>query len=363
LEESHSDINTAFRPHRSVSSQFGEHQLLSSLLEIKNDLSTEVRALTKRMSHIDEQIGQIFNFLSPINISVTNNFSSDARVAPSQTPSPPLPPPLSPLTPAISLEANVSSVSISPLFETPSFYADLNAKVTLFDASQPLSTTTDVHDPLRQSKTSEPTAATPPLRQINTSDATTLSIPPPATVYNRSTSSSITSLGASTTSRSSISNKIAPAPAPPSPVSPKHPLNTTFQPISNTRYNPGRSPKLKARSHHSRSSSKYQQRYPEQSTVIELESPAQQDLPNKNVPLLSTPVKTTLTTKSSSSVFRRFISGGNNTEKPTASSSSTLLYPPTSDDEHPMSPPSSGNEDDDYRPLTSSSKYHHQTPL
>jgi hypothetical protein len=378
MDESHSDINSAFGPHRSVSSQFGDHHLLSSLLEIKNDLSTEVRALTKRMSHIDQQISQIFNFLSPLNTSVTNNFSTDAitdqsplsRIPspPLQMPaSPPLAPPLSPLAPAILPETNVSSVSISPLFEAPSFFSDLHSKVTLYDNSQPLSPGTDVYDLSRQSRTSEQIMTTPPLRQISRRDSGTLSIPPPPSIYNRSTSSSITSLGASTTSRSSISNKIAPAPVPSSPVSPKHQLSSTFQPISNTRFNPGRSPKPKTRSHHGRISNKHQPKYPEKSTVLELESPVQQDTPSKNVPLLPTPGKATPpTAKSSSNVFRRFITGGNNTEKTgiSSSSSSTLLYPRTSDDERPMSPASSGNEDDDYRPLTSaSSKYHHQTPL
>jgi hypothetical protein len=319
------------------------------------------------MTHIDEQISQIFNFLSPINTSVTDNYPSDVRTdlpSPSRVSTPPLTTPLSPLDTATSPEANVSSISMSPLFEAPSFYSDLTAKMSLFDANQPLSTITDVHDLPRQSRTSEQIVATPPLRQLGGYDATILSIPPPSNVYSRSTSSSITSLGTSTTSRSSISNKIAPAPAPSSPISPKHPLNTTFQPISNTRFNPGRSPKPKARSHHNRTSSKYQQQYPEKSTIIELESPVQQDTPTKTAPLLSTPSKTTSTTKSSSNAIRRFITGGNNTEKSTTSPTSTLLCPPTSDDERPMSPVSSGNEDDDYRPLTSSSsKYHHQTLL
>lgn len=323
------------------------------------------------MSHIDEQISQIFNFLSPINTSVANNYSTDVRTdssappTPSQIPSPPAP--LSPLSTVLSPETNVTSVSISPLFEASSFYSDLNAKMTLFDDSQPLPTTTDTYDFPRKSRTSEQMMSTPPLRQLSGYDSTTLSIPPSSSAYNRSTSSSITSFGASTTSRGSVSNKIAPAPASSSPVSPKHPLSTTFQPISNTRYNPGRSPKPKARSHHGRSSNKNQNL--EKSTIIELESPGQQDVSSKNVPLLSTPSKTssttTTTTKSSSNVFRRFMTGGNNSEKTaTSSSSTTLLYPPTSDDERPTSPASSGNEDDDYRPLTtSSSKYHHQTPL
>ncbi len=372
MDESHSDINEAFGPHRSVSSQWGDNHLLSSLIDIKNDLSTEVRALTKRMSHIDDQISQIFHFLSPINNTSVKNITAPVeRISPSPQPLPsqiPSPPsaPLSPVETAMSPEANDSSVSMSPLFETASFYSNVNAKMTLFEANQSLITTTtttkDVHDLPRQSRTNEQTITTPPIRQITGHDATILPIPPPS-VYNRSASSSISSLGASTTSRNSVSNKIAPAPVPPAPVSPKHSLTTTFQPISNTRFNPGRSPKPKARSQHVRTTSKLQQQYPEKSTIIELEPSGQEDIPSKSVPLLGTASKTASTTKSSGSVFRRLITGGNSSEKTTVPSSSTLLYPPTSDDERPISPASSGNEDDDYRPLTSSSKYHHQTPL
>jgi hypothetical protein len=265
----------------------------------------------------------------------------------------------------MSPETNVSSASMSPLFETPSFYSDLNAKMTLFEGNQTSSTATDIHDHPRQSKTHEPIITTPPIRQISGYDAAPLSTLPPS-IYNRSSISSIASLGATTTPRNSVSNKIAPAPAPPSPVSPKHSLSTTFQPISNTRFNPGHSPKPKARSHLVRTtSSKNQQQNPEKSTIIELEPSEQQVVPSKSAPLLGTSSKPTSTTKSSSSVFRRFITSGNNPEKTgVSSSSSTLLYPPTSDDERVVSPASSGNEDDDYRPLTSSSKHHHhQTPL
>ena len=325
-----------------------------------------MRALTKRMSHIDEQIGQIFRFLSPLNTMETDSFPPMERkpsLPPPLTSSPPRP--ISPLVGAISPEINIGSVSISPLFEAPSFFSDLNATSTLFDPSQSASSVVpDAHDLPRHSRTSEHSSATPPIRQISGHDSISLSIPHSSTAYNRSTSSSITSLGASTTSRSSVSNKIAPAPTPSSPVSPKHPLGATFQPISNTRFNPGRSPKIKTRTHHNRMNSKSQRQYSEnKSTIIEMESPVQTDVSNKTVPLLATSTKpTTLSTKSSGSVFRRFMTGGNNSERMTTSS--TLLYPPTSDDEHPKSPVSSGNEDDDYRPLTSSSsKYHHHTPL
>ncbi|CAF4374971.1 unnamed protein product, partial [Adineta steineri] len=74
LDDSHSDINAAFGPRRSISSSpYSDHQLLSSLIEIKNDLSAEVRVLTRRMTHIDEQISQIFNILSPLHSSVVSN--------------------------------------------------------------------------------------------------------------------------------------------------------------------------------------------------------------------------------------------------------------------------------------------------
>ena len=366
MEESHSDINAAFRAHRSVSSQWGDHHLLSSLIDIKNDLSTEVRALTKRMSHIDDQISQIFQFLSPLtNISTTDMISSvEIRPptpphGPSRTTTPP-DAPISPIGATMSPDTNVTSVSMSPLFETPSFYSDLNTNLNLYESNQLFATTTDIHDHSRQSKTNEPIITTPPIRQIGSYDTIPLSALP-SSIYNRSSVSSLASLGATTTPRSSVSNKIAPAPAPSSPVSQKNPLSTTFQPISNTRYNPGRSPKPKARSHSGRSSSKSQQQTPEKSTVIELEPSEQQEVPSKSAPLLGTSSKPTLSTKPSTSVFRRFMPGGNNPEKSGGSMSSTLLYPPTSDDERAVSPASSGNEDDDYRPLTSSSK--HQTPL
>lgn len=364
MDESHSDINDAFGPHRSVSSQFGDHHLLSSLLDIKRDLSTEVRALTKRMSHIDEQISQIFHFLSPENTLVANISTPDERKSPGllpsslQIPSPGVP--LSPLIAPLSPEAtNTNYVTMSPLFEAPSFYSDLNPNLALFSTNQSSPTVSDAHDLPRVSRLSEPTITTSPERRISGVDSNTLSILP-SSIYNRSASSSITSLGISSASRSSVSNKIAPAPVPSSPVNPKQPLSTTFQPISNTRFNPGHSPKPKSRSHSTRTN-KLQQ-YAEKSTVIEMEPSSSQEQPNKSSPLLGTLSKAPsgATAKLSSGVFRRFRTGGNNSEK-NATSSIGLLYPRTSDDEHPASPGSSGNEDDDYRPLTSSNK--HQTLL
>ena len=260
------------------------------------------------MTHIDEQISQIYNFLSPLHSSNINNPSpvSDTTQPPS-VPSQSSPfPPTSLMTTTTSLEMNTNK--ISPTYEMDASFMDANL--------------------------------TPPTRQITDYESTVINIPPPPSVYNRSASSSIVSLGLPATPRGSVSNKIVPAPS-----SPKQPSNTSFRPISNTRFNPGRSPKPKTRSHHHRPSTKHQQQS-EKSTIIELESST-----NQNESLLSS-------SKSGSDIFRRY------TDQTGTSPSSTLLYPPTSDDEHPISPTSSGNEDDDCRPLTSSSnKHHHQTPL
>lgn len=341
-------------------------------MEIKNDLGTEVRALTKRMAHIDEQISQIFKYLSPTNISVADNLPASPKIdSPGllNIPASSTTVPLLPSSPTMSPETNVSSISMSPLFDAPSFYSDLNAKMSLFDDSGPMitttTTTTDVLDHSRPTKTNEQTMTTPAIDQASDHDTSPISMPPPPSIYNRSATSSIISLGASATPRGSVSNKIAPAPAPPSPINPKHPLAPTIQPISNTRFNPGRSPKPKVRSHHGRAGSKQQRQQPERSTIIDLEPSTQENVSSKNVPLLAAPSKTTPSGKPSGNVFRRFITSGGNTEKTVSlSSPSSLLYPPTSDDEHPMSPASSGNDDDDYRLLTgTSSKHHHQTPL
>ncbi|CAF3405698.1 unnamed protein product [Rotaria sp. Silwood1] len=354
LDESHSDINTAFGPRRSISSPFSDHPLLSSLIDIKNDLSNEVRALTKRMIHIDEQISQIFNFLSPLHSSINNNTqqvldTTQSSSIPSQ-PSSLLPPSSLNITTSHS-KTNTSTLKFPKMFEEPSYYSDINTIIPFFDANQSSSPITDVSI---QPKTNDPLLTISSTCQISDYDSTPLSIPPPPSVYNRSASSSVVTLGISTTPHGSISNKIVPA-----PTSSKHPLSASFRPISNTRFNPGRSPKPKARSHQNRSNVKHRQQ-PEKSTIIELEPSTQNDTTNKNVPLFST---LSSTTKSGSKVFRRFMGSSSNAEK-TTMSSTTLLYPPTSDDEHPMSPTSSGNDDDDHRPLTSSSsKYHHQTPL
>lgn len=364
---------------------------------MKYDLGNEVRALNHRMSHIDDQISQIYNFLSPLNPSLTttpatpapSNLDDEIRQtslsAPAMISSPGsamsvLQAPISPLTTSISPDTNITSVSMSPLFETPSFYSDLGARTSIFDGPPAMSIIDERQEHRRLSRTSDqltssiPTNLTNPYENLPTSRST-VSSSSSSSSYNRSLSlSSNTPIGGgggaaaslSTTPRNSVSNKIAPAPNPPSPTpSSKHPLNTSFQPISNTRFNPGRSPKPKSRSHqHGRTSSvKYSQQQ-QQSTIVDLESSSQQSTPTRTAALPLTPGKPTTMSKSRSNVFRRFMTGNEPTERTLISSSSTLLYPPTSDDERPMSPVSSGNDDDDYRPLTSStSKYHHQTPL
>lgn len=299
------------------------------------------------MIHIDEQISQIYNFLSPFHSSLTNNPSPVSHSAEPLLslvqPPPQRPPSLSITTIASPSEPNTMSFNLSPDFaEKTSFYSDKNETIPFVDTNQSSSTMNNVRDVSRQSS--------------NDQESIALSIPPPPSIYNRAAGSSMVSLGISTIPRGSVSNKIVPAPQ---STSPKQPLNTSFRPVSNTRYNPGRSPKPKTRSHQNRSNIKHQQQSAEKSTIIELESPSQQDATNKTVPLLSSSVSST---KSGSNIFRRFMAGGNNTEK-TGMSSTTLLYPPTSDDEHPMSPASSGNDDDDYRPLTLSSNKYHHTPL
>ncbi|UJR20748.1 hypothetical protein I4U23_023866 [Adineta vaga] len=357
LDESHSDINAAFGPRSSISSPYSDHHpLLSSLLEIKNDLSTEVRTLTRRMSHIDHQISQIYNILSPF-YSSTNNLPPPPPPAPSfstvtsvnQLPLiSPVRPTVLPLTSTTSSDTKpTTDLKISPLFETSSFYADSNTGTQYFDVNQSSSTISDIHDESFLSKTNDRSVTPSTPRQISDSDSVVLSIPPPPSVYNRSAASSLASLGISATPRGSVSNKVAPA---------------SFRPIANTRFTPGRSPKTKTRSHHHHRSNVKHQQLTEQSTIIELEPSPPKDTTNKNVPLLPTSSSST-STKSSSSVFRRFMIGSSNSAEKSGMSSSTLLYPPTSDDDRPTSPASSGNDDDDYRPLTSSSNKHHHTPL
>jgi hypothetical protein len=312
------------------------------------------------MMHVDEQISQIYNFLLPLQSSITNNpspVSNSPEPLLISTRSLPRPPSLSLTNTATPSEAGISSLKISPVFEPPLFYSDQNGKKPFFDTNQSLSIITDLHDVPLASRTDDLLLTSSSTHQSNDDESIALSIPPPPSIYNRSSGSSSVSLGMPSLPRGPVSNKIVPAPLSSTSTSPKQPISTTFRPVSNTRFNPGRSPKPKARSHQNRSNIKHQQQS-EKSTTIELESPTEKDATNKNVPLLSTSASTT---KSGSNLFRRFMTGGSNTEKTTMSS--TLLYPPTSDDEHPLSPASSGNDDDDYRPLTSSSSKHHQTPL
>ena len=298
------------------------------------------------MIHIDEQISQIFNFLSPFHSSTTKD------------PSPSTPSHPSPIPSSVSFfnEINIPTLKISSVSETSSFYSDPNTTIPFVDANQSPSTITDTQNVLEQSTIVDLSL---PIHPSTDYDLPTFSILPPS-IYNRSARSSIVSLGTLTAPRGSVSNKIVPAPLLASPSSSRQPLNTTFRPISNTRYTPGRSPKPKTRSQHNRSSIKHQQQI-EKSTIIDLEPPLQKDTTNKNVPLLST---SSSVTKSGSNIFRRFMVDNTNSDS-TAISSSALLYPPTSDDERPMSPIISGNDDDDdRRPLTSSSnKHHHQTLL
>ncbi|CAF1330113.1 unnamed protein product [Adineta steineri] len=374
LDDSHSDINAAFGPRRSISSSpYSDHQLLSSLIEIKNDLSAEVRVLTRRMTHIDEQISQIFNILSPLHSSVASNPEpAISNITQSSSPQPllsrissqssPIRPSVLLLTTTTSSATNYTDAKSSPVFEAPSFYSDISAKTQFFDANQSSSSISDIQDVSLKSKTNDQS----PTKQTSDTDSIVLSIPPPPSIINRSANAPFISLGISATPRGSVSNKIAPAAISSSSLSSvdaKQTFSASFRPISNTRYNPGRSPKLKTRSQQSRSTMKHQQQ-PVQSTIVELEPPIQKDTTDKSVPLLSMSSSTTATTtKSGSYGFRRFMLGGSSTDKATTSSS-TLLYPPTSDDDHPMSPNSSGNDDDDYRPLTSSSNRHHRhTPL
>ena len=298
-------------------------------MDIKNELGNEVRILTKRMSHIDEQIGKIHRLLSPLQSSPINHpsplsTSDDKSIALAQ---PVRPPSLTLTTIATPSDGNPIPSRVSPLCEKPSTSSDLN----------PLSST--------KSDIADPSSSTSVTHQSSDSDSVGLSVPPPPSIYNRSENSSLFSLGLSTIPRASASNKIAPASI---SSSPRPAPNQTFRPVSNTRYNPGRSPKLKSRSSRNRSDSKHQSSS-EKSIIIDLESPTE----NKATPLLPT------SKPSNTNVFRRFLPNPDLSEN-----SSTLLYPRTSDDERPISPGSSGNDDDDHRPLTSSSsKHHHQTLL
>lgn len=341
LDESHSDINAAFGPRLSVSTSRSDH-LISSLLEIKNDLNTEVRTLAKRMAHIDEQIGQIYRFLTPLN----------------QSQSLPRPPSLL-LAHTTTIEDNSKTSIVSPPIELSKTQSNTITKSSSSSESDPTSSSTksDLHNehlPTDSTPTSPRGHLT---RESSEQDSLILSIPPPPSVYNRSAAATVLNLGLSTLSRTTASNRIAPA-ATTTTMSPKQTSTVTFRPGSNTRFTSGCSPKSKMRSNVNRTPLKHAQSS-EKSTIIDLESPSHVDDANKQLPLLTS---SSSSTKSGSSIFRRFISGGNN-EK--SNVSSTLLYPPTSDDEHPTSPASSGNDDDDddYRPLTSSSNKHHHTPL
>lgn len=372
MEESHSDINYAFAPHRSISSQMGDYHILSSLIEMKTDLSHEVRALNQRVSRIDEQISQICNILSPLSAIATNNASLGQKTEPMRSFTPIIidNEPIVSRTSSISPEKNITTSAIPQIYDTPSFYTELNTKMTLFDPRKPLATNMELSESQLHHLLNEPGTTNSGLRQSLVIDVPNLSVPVSSSTLSRSSSSSVSGIPSSQGSRVSTSNKIAPAPNSPTSVSSsssRHASNITFQPIINTRFNPGRSPKPKSRLHHGHTHGKYHGRTTEQSTVIDLGSPVETASKTQDLNLNLAANRSGAISKSSSSVFRRFVTASGNNERGTGagiSSSSTLLYPPTSEDERPASPYSSGNEDDDYRPLTgSSSKYYHQTPL
>ncbi|CAF4411468.1 unnamed protein product, partial [Adineta steineri] len=172
-------------------------------------------------------------------------------------------------------------------------------KTQFFDANQSSSSISDIQDVSLKSKTNDQS----PTKQTSDTDSIVLSIPPPPSIINRSANAPFISLGISATPRGSVSNKIAPAAISSSSLSSvdvKQTFSASFRPISNTRYNPGRSPKLKTRSQQSRSTMKHQQQ-PVQSTIVELEPPIQKDTTDKSVPLLSMSSSTTATTTKSGS--------------------------------------------------------------
>ncbi|CAF4405398.1 unnamed protein product, partial [Adineta steineri] len=177
--DSHSDINAAFGPRRSISSSpYSDHQLLSSLIEIKNDLSAEVRVLTRRMTHIDEQISQIFNILSPLHSSVVSNPEpAISNITQSSSPQPllsrissqssPIRPSVLLLTTTTSSATNYTDAKSSPVFEAPSFYSDISAKTQFFDANQSSSSISDIQDVSLKSKTNDQS----PTKQTSDTDS------------------------------------------------------------------------------------------------------------------------------------------------------------------------------------------------
>ena len=356
-------MNTAFESRPSIPSSYDDLQLLSSLIDIKTDFSSEVRTLTKRMTHIDEQISQIFNLLSTLHESVTNNrsellsttqsLSILSRTSPTSLS-------LSRNMTTTPLETHTTTLNTSPIAEEALFYSNIHAPLPLVDTNQPLTPMSNVHNDSVHSITNDRILKIPSTLAIddeNDDDSMLLSIPPPPSVYNRSASSSTVSLGLLTMSRGGISNKIVPIS---SSTSSKQAINAKLYPTSNTHYNADRSPKMKPHSCQNRPNTRCQQQSP-QSTIIELESLTQTDAAHKTTPLYSTALPTT---KLDSNALSRLMANNSKTEK-TTMSSSTLLYLPTSDDEHPLSPVSSGDDDDDdHRPLTlSSKKSRHQTLL
>ncbi|CAF0882948.1 unnamed protein product [Didymodactylos carnosus] len=296
--DSHDETHVEYR--QSVGGLI-DNRILSYLFEIKSDLKTEVQTLSKRMSHIDEQINQIFNYLMP-----TNNLNTSTVLHSS---------------PATTVKTN--TVSISPLFESASsFYSDINAKAVL-DTSVNSETVSggDSAEKSRLSPRNSEQMSSIPIHQLSIHDFTGISIP----TYSRASSGG--SYASVPSQRSSISNKIAPAPFDVKSSTEKQPLSTTFRPIANVRNNPGRSPIPKTRSHHhSKTKSKQQSSAiinimdMKSSTIIDFENRDEQSiltssynsdgLTSKTTPLLTT-LNTSLggqyNRKEKQNLFRRFI--------------------------------------------------------
>lgn len=327
---------------------------MSSLIDVKNELSSQVHALNDRMNHIDEQINRIVQILSPVQMGSN-------QIPPSQTTEvlkPFSPSSLRTLVPS-TISPSAQDPPLSP--EGPPIYMDASEIGGQSDMNQSSSTISDLHPSSSQlSERSAPSVFSRAGRQGSIdSDLTPLSIPPPPSVYNRTSPSSMMALGlAAVPPRGSTSNRIAPAPlsSSSSRSNSQSEPSASFRPISKIKSTAGRSPKPKLRSQ-TRAQSRTIDEQQASSTVIDLESEYQLESSNRTASLLSS-------SRPASNVFRRFMTSGSQSTEKKTTPSSTLLYPPNSDEERPSSPFSSGNDDDDHRPLTSSSsKYRHQTPL
>lgn len=347
IDESHSDINNAFAARHSFSSSHGDQQIYSSLIEVKNTLSTEVRALSSRISHIDDQINRIFQYLVPLE-SVTNNKESRDST---QVISP---------TSALLMIPNENKnpqlmEQLDHVEESPAM-VDLIDHEALSDTNQSSSSVSELQS--QQSGIRIRKFLSSKMRQKTVEhEATALSIPPPPSVYNRSSNSSMI-LTSTPPPRGAVSNKIAPAPMTSSAAveSSQSDMTSSFRAMASGRAGAARSPKSKLRSQPRIQSKSSQQS--SASTIIDLEHDSTEEKSSKSGTGKST-------SRVGSQVFRRFMTSASQSAEKKHSQSTTLLYPPTSDEDRPTSPLSSGNDDDDYRPLTSisSSKPRHQTPL